>query len=164
MKRVMVLLNPWEFRFSEAYQLTQALLAFGKGGWFGQGLGNSVQKLFYLPEAHTDFLFAILAEELGLIGAISVVGLFGIFVWRAFRIGRIAEHQGQFFNAYLAYSFSLVIAGQAIVNMGVNTGLLPTTGLTLPFMSYGGSSLIVSAVMLGILQRVAWENAQGGKS
>ena len=158
MKRVMVLLNPWEYRFSEAYQLTQALLAFGKGGWFGEGLGNSVQKLFYLPEAHTDFLFAIVAEELGMVGAVSVVGLFGVLVWRAFKVGRDAELKGYFFNAYLAYSFALVIAGQVAVNMGVNTGLLPTTGLTLPFMSYGGSSLIVSAIMLGILQRVAWEN------
>ncbi|MGB0957869.1 MAG: FtsW/RodA/SpoVE family cell cycle protein, partial [Litorivicinus sp.] len=147
----------WEYRFSEAYQLTQALLAFGKGGWFGEGLGNSVQKLFYLPEAHTDFLFAILAEELGLVGALTVVALFVVLVWRGFRIGRQAEEKGQFFNAYLAYAFALMMAGQAAVNMGVNTGLLPTTGLTLPFMSYGGSSLIVSAIMLGLLQRIAWE-------
>ncbi|QGG80945.1 putative lipid II flippase FtsW [Litorivicinus lipolyticus] len=160
MKRVMVLLDPWEYRYSEAYQLTQALLAFGKGGWFGEGLGNSVQKLFYLPEAHTDFLFAILAEELGLVGALTVVALFVVLIWRSFRIGRMAELKGQFFNAYLAYAFALMMAGQATVNMGVNTGLLPTTGLTLPLMSYGGSSLIVSAIMLGLLQRIAWEAKQ----
>lgn len=156
-KRVMVLLDPWQYRFSEAYQLTQALLAFGQGGWFGTGLGNSVQKQFYLPEAHTDFLFAILAEELGLIGAVTIVLIFAVVVWRAFRIGRMAEQAGHFFNAYVAYAFALLYGAQAVVNMGVNTGLLPTTGLTLPFMSYGGSSLIVSGVMLGLLQRIRYE-------
>ena len=156
-KRVMVLLDPWQYRFSEAYQLTQALLAFGQGGWFGTGLGNSVQKQFYLPEAHTDFLFAILAEELGLIGALSVVAIFATVVWRSFAIARMAEHAGQFFSAYVAYCCALLFAAQAAVNMGVNTGLLPTTGLTLPFMSYGGSSLLVSGIMLGLLQRIRYE-------
>ena len=160
-KRVMVLLDPWEYRFSEAYQLTQALLAFGQGGWFGTGLGNSVQKQFYLPEAHTDFLFAILAEELGLIGAVTIVLLFAVVVWRAFRIGRMAEQAGHFFNAYVAYAFALLYGAQAVVNMGVNTGLLPTTGLTLPFMSYGGSSLIISGIMLGLLQRIRYEVDRG---
>ena len=160
-KRVMVLLDPWKYRYSEAYQLTQALLAFGQGGWFGVGLGNSVQKQFYLPEAHTDFLFAILAEELGMIGALTVLAIFGVVVWRAFQIGRMAEEKKQFFNAYVAYAFALLFAAQAAVNMGVNTGLLPTTGLTLPFMSYGGSSLIVSGMMLGMLQRIRWEVEHG---
>lgn len=149
--------DPWADQFASGYQLTQALIAFGRGHWLGLGLGNSVQKLFYLPEAHTDFVFAVLAEELGLFGAIGVVGLFALLVYRALKIGRRAELARQPFAAYLSYGIALVIGLQAFINIAVSTGLLPTKGLTLPLLSYGGSSLIVSAAMIGLLMRVDGE-------
>ncbi len=160
--RLTSFLNPWADPFSSGFQLTQALIAIGRGGWLGVGLGNSVQKLFYLPEAHTDFLFSILAEELGLLGVVVVVVLFGFVVWRAFRIGRRAERAGQAFGAYLAYGIGLWVGLQAYLNIGVNLGVLPTKGLTLPLMSYGGSSLLMNCIAIGLLLRVDRETRRIG--
>ena len=149
--------NPWQDPFDSGFQLTQSLIAIGRGQWFGVGLGDSVQKLFYLPEAHTDFLFAVLAEELGLIGVLALIGLFGFVVWRAFVIGTRSLRQGMAFGGYVAYGVGLWFGLQAFVNIGVNMGLLPTKGLTLPLMSYGGSSLITSVCALALLLRVDHE-------
>ncbi len=151
-------MNPWARPFDTGYQLTQSLIAFGRGGWFGVGLGKSIQKMFYLPEAHTDFLFAVIAEELGLVGMYAIIGLFLLLVVRVFCIGRQAQRLGQHFSGYLAYGFGLWIAIQFIVSMGVNTGLLPTKGLTLPLMSYGGSSVLVNCLVIAILLRIDHEN------
>ena len=153
MARLTSFADPWADQFASGYQLTQALIAFGRGHWLGMGLGNSVQKLFYLPEAHTDFVFAVLAEELGLLGAIAVVGLFALLIWRAMAVGRRAELAGLCFAAYLSYGFALVLGAQAFINIAVSTGMLPTKGLTLPLLSYGGSSLVVSSVMVALLLR-----------
>jgi len=156
-ERLTTFMNPWLDPFNSGFQLTQALIAFGRGEWFGVGLGDSVQKLFYLPEAHTDFLFAVLAEELGLVGALLVIALFGVVVWRSFAIARRAEANGSRFGAYLAYGIGLWLGLQAFVNLGVNMGVLPTKGLTLPLMSYGGSSIVVSCVAVAIVLRVGYE-------
>lgn len=157
LQRLTVFLDPWADPFHSGFQLTQSLIAFGSGGWNGVGLGSSVQKLFYLPEAHNDFLFAILAEELGLIGVCVVLLLFAIVIGRALAIGAAAERQGHFFGAYLAYGLGLWIAIQAIINIGVNMGVLPTKGLTLPLVSAGGSSLLVMCVAIGLLLRINLE-------
>jgi cell division protein FtsW len=157
LERVTAFLDPWADPFASGFQLVQALIAFGRGEWFGVGLGSSIQKLFYLPEAHTDFLLAVIAEELGLVGTVSVIALFGYVVLRAFLIGRHAESRGNPFGAYLAYGLGLWLAIQAFTNIAVNMGLLPTKGLTLPFMSYGGSSLVVMCVVVALLLRVAYE-------
>lgn len=154
LERVTTFLNPWADPFKSGFQLTQSLIAFGRGEWFGVGLGGSIQKLFYLPEAHTDFVFAVLAEELGLVGGIAVVALFMVVIWRAFSIAGRAQYHGQYFAAFLAYGMALWIALQAFINLGVNMGLLPTKGLTLPLMSYGGSSMIVMCVAVAMLLRV----------
>ncbi|MDN6296703.1 MAG: putative lipid II flippase FtsW [Halomonas sp.] len=146
-------LDPWADQFATGYQLTQALIAFGRGHVMGTGLGNSVQKLHFLPEAHTDFIFAVIAEELGMIGAIALVLLFTLFIVRAMLIGRRAELAGHLFAAYMSYGISFIIAAQAFINMAVSSGLLPTKGLTLPLVSYGGSSLLVTGVMVGLLLR-----------
>ncbi|WP_404470883.1 putative lipid II flippase FtsW [Vreelandella venusta] len=146
-------LDPWADQFATGYQLTQALIAFGRGHVTGTGLGNSVQKLHYLPEAHTDFIFAVVAEELGMIGAIAVVLLFTVFIARAMWIARRAELAGHMFGAYVSYGIGFVIAAQAFINMAVSSGLLPTKGLTLPLISYGGSSLLVTGLMVGLLLR-----------
>ncbi|MCK5880765.1 MAG: putative lipid II flippase FtsW [Sinobacterium sp.] len=164
MARLKCFIDPWEFQFDCGYQLTQALIAFGRGDFSGLGLGNSIQKLFYLPEAHTDFVFAILAEELGFIGAVFVLITFALLIAKIFSIAAKAQANGQFFNAYLAYGIALVIASQVFINIGVNTGLLPTKGLTLPFFSYGGSSLIMAMVMMGFVNRIAIEAKVGGES
>ncbi|WP_027350876.1 putative lipid II flippase FtsW [Halotalea alkalilenta] len=156
-QRITSYLDPWANQFDSGYQLTQALIAFGRGGWSGMGLGNSVQKLFYLPEAHTDFVYSVLAEELGLIGAVGVVLLFALLVFRAFKIGRTAELTGRLFSAYVCYGMALIFGAQAFINLAVNTGLLPTKGLTLPLLSYGGSSMLISGVMVGMLLRVDGE-------
>lgn len=165
-KRVVAYLDPWNDQFDSGYQLTQSLIAFGRGEWFGEGLGNSVQKLFYLPEAHTDFIFAIAAEEFGLIGAVLILVLFTGLVWMGFRIARRADEAGLEFGACLAYGMTLLIALQAFINMAVNTGLLPTKGLTLPLVSYGGSSLIMTCLSIGVIARVEMERQdqmeQGG--
>ena len=157
LQRLTTFLNPWEDQFNTGYQLTQALIAFGRGEWFGVGLGAGVQKLFYLPEAHTDFLFAVLAEELGLFGGLAVLALFAVLIWRAFAISEAAEAAGQAFAAHLATGLALWMALQVIISVGVNTGLLPTKGLTLPLMSYGGSSLVVNCVAVALLLRIDQE-------
>jgi cell division protein FtsW len=149
--------DPWADQFGSGYQLTQSLIAFGRGDWAGVGLGNSIQKQFYLPEAHTDFVFAILAEEFGLIGTIIVVILFSVLVYRALMIGNLAERSNQLFSAYFAYGIGILLGVQAFINIGVNMGLLPTKGLTLPLVSYGGSSLIVSCMCIGVLARIYHE-------
>lgn len=158
LQRLTSFLNPWENPFSSGYQLTQSLIAYGRGGWFGVGLGQSVQKLFYLPEAHTDFLFAVIAEELGLVGMLVVILLFTVMVIRIFLIGKQAQRLGQHFAGYLAYGFGLWIAIQFAVSMGVNSGLLPTKGLTLPLMSYGGSSMLVNCITIAVILRIDYEN------
>jgi len=157
LKRVLSFLDPWADPLNTGFQLTQALIAFGRGEWTGVGLGSSVQKLFYLPEAHTDFLFSVIGEELGLMGACAVILLFAVVVWRAFAIGRLAEGQGMRFGAFLAYGIGIWFGLQAFINMGVNMGMLPTKGLTLPLMSYGGGSMIVTCAALALLLRVRSE-------
>jgi len=154
MQRLLSFMNPWDDPFGSGFQLTQALIAIGRGELFGVGLGASVQKLFYLPEAHTDFLFSVIAEELGLVGAAFVVVSFGFVTWRAVLVGRRAELAGEMFGAYLAYGLGLLIGLQAFVNIGVNLGLLPTKGLTLPLMSFGGSSLLASTIAVALILRV----------
>ncbi len=157
MKRLTAFTDPWADQFNTGYQLTQSLIAFGRGEWTGVGLGNSIQKLFYLPEAHTDFVFAIWAEEFGFIGALAVIALFALLVGRIVAIGRRAELSGRSFHGYVAYGIGIVISAQVFINIGVNTGLLPTKGLTLPFLSYGGSSLMVCLVMLALVARIQLE-------
>ena len=162
-ERITAFLDPWADPFASGFQLTQALIAFGRGEWFGVGLGSSIQKLFYLPEAHTDFLFAVIAEELGLVFSLFIIALFAFIVARAFVIGRRAERAGMVFAAYLAYGYGIWVGIQSFINIGVNMGILPTKGLTLPFMSYGGSSLIMSCLVIALLQRVACETAREGR-
>ncbi len=157
MRRLTGFLDPWADPFNSGFQLTQSLIAIGRGQWFGVGLGDSVQKLFYLPEAHTDFLFAVLAEELGLVGVVLTLALFLALVWRSFHIARLAAEAGLKFPAYLAAAFGLWVGIQAFINIGVNMGVLPTKGLTLPLMSYGRSSLIVALAWVGLLLRVYHE-------
>jgi cell division protein FtsW len=157
LKRLMAFLHPFDDPWNGGFQLTQSLIAIGRGSWFGVGLGSSVQKLFYLPEAHTDFVFAVLAEELGLAGVIGVIALFVALVLRAFAISRMAAKAGMHFQAYLALAFGVWLGLQAIVNIGVNMGVLPTKGLTLPFLSYGRSSLLVSLAWLGVVLRIYHE-------
>jgi len=157
MQRLTGFMDPWGDPFNSGFQLTQALIAFGRGEWFGVGLGASVQKLFYLPEAHTDFLFAVLAEELGLFGVIMVIGLFTFLVFRILLIGRRAENRERPFAGYVAYGIGIWIGLQAFINIGVNMGVLPTKGLTLPFMSYGGSSIVVMCMAVAVLVRIDYE-------
>lgn len=158
--RLQSFLDPWADPFGKGYQLSQAQIAFGRGEWTGTGLGNSVQKLFYLPEAHTDFVFSVLAEETGLLGALVLLSMFGVMVVRMFRLGRKAEQMKAFFMAYIVYGFAIIFAGQALINIGVNAGALPTKGLTLPLVSYGGSSLLVSCAMLALILRIDFELKQ----
>ncbi len=160
--RLVSFLDPWADAQASGYQLTQSLIAVGRGELFGVGLGESVQKLFYLPEAYTDFLFAVLAEELGLAGILIVIALFMTLVWRAFLIGRRAERLDMKFSAWLAYGIGLWFGIQALFNMGVNMGALPTKGLTLPLMSYGGSSVMVMCMTLAVLLRIDVETRAGG--
>jgi len=157
MQRLTGFMDPWDDPFKSGFQLTQALIAFGRGEWFGVGLGASVQKLFYLPEAHTDFLFAVLAEELGLFGVIAVIALFTFLVFRILLIGRRAENRERPFAGYVAYGIGIWIGLQAFINIGVNMGVLPTKGLTLPFMSYGGSSILVMCMAVALLVRIDYE-------
>jgi cell division protein FtsW len=153
-KRLTAYTDPWADPWDTGFQLTQSLIAFGRGEWTGVGLGNSVQKLFYLPEAHTDFVFSIWAEETGFLGAVAVIALFAALIGRILWTGLRAIRAGNAFGAYICYGVALVFSGQAFVNMGVSSGLLPTKGLTLPFVSYGGSSLIVCCAMLGLVLRI----------
>ena len=164
LQRLVSFMDPWSDPDNSGFQLIQALVAFGRGDWLGVGLGSSIQKLFYLPEAHTDFIFAVLAEELGLIGSVSVILLFFFVVWRSFVIAEVAEELDKKFAAYLAYGIGLMIGIQAFINMGVNMGLLPTKGLTLPFVSYGGNSMISNCILIGLLLRVEYENHFTGKA
>ncbi|MDR1890350.1 MAG: putative lipid II flippase FtsW [Zoogloeaceae bacterium] len=158
--RLLGFLDPWEDPFGKGYQLTQALIAFGRGEWFGVGLGASVQKLFYLPEAHTDFLLAIIGEELGFFGVLAVVSLFALLVHRIFAVGRQCVQLNRVYPALVAMGIGIWFGVQGFINMGVNVGLLPTKGLTLPLMSFGGSGIVVNCIALGILLRVDWENRQ----
>lgn len=158
MARFLGFLNPWSDQLGSGYQLSQSLIGFGRGGIFGSGLGNSVQKLFYLPEAYTDFILAIVAEELGIFGVATVLFLFGLLIWRGLSIGKLAHQQNYMFDAFLAYGLTFWLAMQVMVNTGVNVGLLPTKGLTLPFISYGGSSLVVDCLVIGILLRIDLQN------
>lgn len=155
LQRLTAYQDPWADPFGAGFQLVQSLIAFGQGEWWGVGLGNSVQKLFYLPEAHTDFVFSIWAEETGLVGAMAVIIVFALLVARILQTGWRVAAKGQHFEAYVCFGVALMFSGQAFVNMGASSGLLPTKGLTLPFISYGGSSLIVSCVLLGIVLRIA---------
>ena len=159
MQRLTSFANPWADPFDSGFQLTQSLIAIGTGGWFGTGLGGSVQKLFYLPESHTDFLFAVLSEELGFFGVSLVVLLYAILFFRALKIASQAEQTGNYFAAYVAYGIGIWLSMQAVINMGVNIGLLPTKGLTLPLMSYGGSSLVVCCAAIGLLLRIHYETS-----
>ncbi len=156
-QRLTAFLNPWADPFNSGFQLTQSLIAIGRGEWLGVGLGASIQKLFYLPEAHTDFVFAVLAEELGLIGILLTLGLYTFVVFRSYSIALVAEQGGNLFAAHTAYGIGTWLGLQAIINIGVNTGLLPTKGLTLPLMSYGGSSMLVSCVAIALLLRIDYE-------
>ena len=160
MQRIFGFMDPWSDPLGKGYQLSHALIAFGRGEWLGVGLGASVEKLHYLPEAHTDFLLAVIAEELGFVGVALVIGLFAWVVARAFAIGRQAALKERHFASLVAQGIGIWIGFQAFINMGVNMGLLPTKGLTLPLMSYGGSGLLVNFVALAILLRIDWENRQ----
>lgn len=157
MKRLTGFLDPWADAYASGYQLTQSLIAIGRGEWFGVGLGASVQKLHYLPEAHTDFVFAVIAEEFGLMGAAAIIALYFALLWQAFAIARRAERTGHAFGARLAQGIGLWFGIQAFINIGVNMGVLPTKGLTLPLISAGGSSLLVSCAAVGLMLRVAHE-------
>ncbi|QIL88400.1 putative lipid II flippase FtsW [Microbulbifer sp. SH-1] len=161
LQRLTTFLDPWGEQFSGGYQLTQSLIAFGRGEWFGVGLGNSVQKLFYLPEAHTDFVFAILAEEWGMLGGLVVIGLYAALTWSLLRLVRKALAKQAFFTALLLFGIAVLLAGQAFVNMGVASGLLPTKGLTLPFVSSGGSSLVVCFALFALAWRAQNELNSG---
>ena len=160
MQRIVGFMDPWIDPYGKGYQLSHALIAFGRGEWLGVGLGGSVEKLFYLPEAHTDFLLAVIAEELGFIGVATVVALFAGLVMRAFIIGRQAAMRERHFSALVAQGIGVWLGVQAFINMGVNMGVLPTKGLTLPLMSFGGSSIVANCVALAVLLRVDWENRQ----
>ena len=164
LRRLVAFRDPWGDPFDSGFQLVQSLIAIGRGEWFGVGLGSSVQKLFYLPEAHTDFVFAVLAEEFGFVGVVVVLSLFALLVGRALTIARNAAHAGLQFQSYVAASIGIWLGLQAFVNIGVNTGLLPTKGLTLPLLSYGGSSMLVTLAWLGLLLRVHHETQQTGRS
>ncbi len=162
--RITAFLNPWEDPFKTGFQLTQSLIAIGRGEWFGVGLGSSIQKLYYLPEAHTDFVFAVFAEEFGLLGVTLVVAAFLVIVLRSLRLSRIAADAGMPLHACIAAGFGVWIGLQAFLNIGVNMGLLPTKGLTLPLLSYGRSSMLVTLAWVGMLLRVHHEVVASGKS
>ena len=157
MKRLTSFLDPWAHPYDDGFQLTQALIAIGRGEWLGVGLGSSVQKLFYLPEAHTDFILSVIAEELGLAGVLFIIALFAVLVGRGLMLGLRGVEIGQRFAGYIAFGLSLMIGLQAIVSIGVNLGVLPTKGLTLPLISYGGSSVLLTCVMVGVLLRATFE-------
>jgi len=157
MKRLTGFLDPWSDPFDSGFQLTQSLIAIGRGEWFGVGLGESVQKLFYLPEAHTDFVFAVFAEEFGLLGSLVLIGLFLALLWRIFKLAIRAASAERFYEAYIAIGIGTWLGLQAFINVGVNMGLLPTKGLTLPLISYGRSSLIITMICIGLLLRIHHE-------
>ena len=156
-QRVTAFIDPWQDVAGSGYQLTHALSAFGSGGWWGVGLGHSIQKQFYLPAAHTDFIFAVIAEEFGWFGVVCVIGLFSYLVARIWRVATIARRKEHVFTMYLVYGLALLIAIQTFINLGVNLGVLPTKGITLPFVSYGGSSLLSGCVLIALVLRAHWE-------
>jgi cell division protein FtsW len=158
LERVIGFMDPWADPYGKGYQLSHALIAFGRGEWLGVGLGASVEKLLYLPEAHTDFLLAVIAEELGFAGVVTVVGLFTWIVLRAFRMAKEAIENERYFAALLAQGLGVWIGVQGIINMGVNMGLLPTKGLTLPLLSFGGSGILANCIAMAILLRIDFEN------
>jgi cell division protein FtsW len=163
--RVMSFLKPFDDPFNSGYQLSQALIAFGRGEWFGVGLGNGIQKHYFLPEAHTDFLLAVVGEEFGLFGVTVIILTFAFIVWRAFTIGSQARKAEQIFNSFVAYGIGLLLGLQAFINAGVNTGLLPTKGLTLPFMSYGSNAIITTMMAAALLLRIDREyRAKSGQA
>ncbi len=157
MARLTTFLNPWADPYNSGFQLSQSLIAFGRGEWFGVGLGESVQKLFYLPEAHTDFVFAVIAEELGVVGVLLIIALYSVVAFRALLVGRAAQKQDKQFVAFVAYGIGCWLLFQSYVNIGVNMGVLPTKGLTLPLMSYGGSSMVMSLIAIALLLRADYE-------
>ena len=159
MQRLISFMNPWSDAFGKGYQLVQSLIAFGRGEVVGLGLGEGIQKLDYLPEAHNDFIFAVIAEELGIVGALVLLAIFVLMVLRIFRLGRKALQEGNHFGGYLAYGIGLALGVQFLVNVGVSTGVLPTKGITLPFVSYGGNSLMVSCAMIGLMLRLQLERS-----
>lgn len=163
MKRITGFLDPWADPFNSGFQLTQSLIAIGRGEWFGVGLGDSVQKLFYLPEAHTDFVFAVYAEEFGLVGSLLLIALFLALLWRVFKLAMRAADAERFFEAYIAIGLGTWLGVQAFINIGVNMGLLPTKGLTLPLISYGRSSLIITMICISLLLRIHHELAVDAK-
>ena len=163
LKRLTAYTDPWADPFDTGFQLTQSLIAFGRGEWLGVGLGNSVQKLFYLPEAHTDFVFSIWAEETGFAGALALISIYVALIGRILWVGRTALAAGNPFGAYICYGVALVFSGQAFVNIGVSCGLLPTKGLTLPFVSYGGTSLIICCCMLALVLRIERDGRSQGR-
>jgi len=163
MKRITGFLDPWADPFNSGFQLTQSLIAIGRGEWFGVGLGDSVQKLFYLPEAHTDFVFAVYAEEFGLLGSLVLIALFLALLWRVFKLAMRAADAERFFEAYIAIGLGTWLGMQAFINIGVNMGMLPTKGLTLPLISYGRSSLIITMICISLLLRIHHELAVDAK-
>ncbi len=165
LQRIVGFMDPWADAYGKGYQLSHSLIAFGRGEWLGVGLGGSVEKLFYLPEAHTDFLLAVIAEELGLAGIAVVIALFVVFIYRAFAVGREAMMREKYFAALAAQGIGVWLSVQALINMGVNMGVLPTKGLTLPFMSYGGTGIVVNCIAVAVLLRIDAENrASSGTS
>ncbi|MGQ4002439.1 putative lipid II flippase FtsW [Francisellaceae bacterium CB299] len=158
MHRITGFLHPWENANGSGYQLVQALIGFGRGGWFGDGLGNGVQKQFFLPEAHTDFITSVIAEEIGIVGLMILLCVYLFIVFKALNIAKLAFDLKRHYQAFLAYGIGFWMGFQVFVNIGVNTGLLPTKGLTLPFISYGGSSLLIMCYTIGILLRIDFEN------
>ena len=158
LQRILGFMDPWNDAYGTGYQLSHSLIAFGRGEWLGVGLGASIEKLFYLPEAHTDFLLAVIAEELGFAGVATVIVLFLLLVHRAFAVGRQAASLERYFAALVAQGIGVWLAVQAFINMGVNMGLLPTKGLTLPLLSFGGTGIVVNCMALAILLRIDWEN------
>ncbi|HET9113772.1 MAG TPA: putative lipid II flippase FtsW, partial [Burkholderiales bacterium] len=157
LQRIVGFMDPWADPYGKGYQLSHALIAFGRGQWLGLGLGGSVEKLFYLPEAHTDFLLAVIAEELGFAGVATVIALFAWLVIRAFQIGRESAQLERHFCALTAMGIGVWIGVQACINIGVNMGLLPTKGLTLPFLSFGGSGIVANCIAVAILLRIDYE-------
>jgi cell division protein FtsW len=153
-------MDPFADPYGKGYQLSHALIAFGRGEWLGLGLGGSVEKLFYLPEAHTDFLLAVIAEELGFVGVLTVIALFALVVQRAFAIGRQSVQLDRLYPALVAMGIGIWLGVQALINMGVNVGLLPTKGLTLPFLSFGGSGIVANCLAIAVLLRIDWEQRQ----
>jgi cell division protein FtsW len=164
LQRLTGFVDPWGDPFGSGFQLTQSLIAIGSGEWIGVGLGNSVQKLFYLPEAHTDFVFAVIAEEFGLLGTFVLVLLFSLLVWRALCIAMDAAERDRYYQAYMAFGIAVWQGAQVFINLGVNMGILPTKGLTLPLVSYGRSSLVITVAALALLLRIDMENRGAGKS